>query len=677
MPFTGTKLGLTGLTGLPSRGRDVPRIAAHSLITGGRKHSINPGLSPPKLTHKLGSVLPFTALTKEKGIEQAENLEKIGQADTDTEEWCGTHSASASFALSPREYASTVKLWWPTAVSKEFLEYQAFTEVYSRIKQTAVPNYLEAKIPVPSELNIRQWRLLLRDFKDSQLVEFLEYGWPLDFTAQKPPIPTFKNHETNSEYFEHIRSFLRTELEHGAMLGPFPTRPFHPWMQISPLLTRPKKDSEKRRIVVNLSFPPGASVNDGITKGWYQGQRFDFTLPSITDLLRLVIQAGKGAFLWSVDLERAYRQLRVCPLSVPLLGLYFESSYFLDLAPPFGCRMSAMACARTTGAVAWLLQQQGYKVLVFLDDFIGLADKKNKAEEGYHAIKNLTNRVGLKLSVHKCVAPTTRITWLGYTVDTVTMTVTIPEQKVLEVIEECRSWVGRTSATRKELKSLFGKLNHLASCIPPAARFLSRILKAVRSTPPTGRHSLAVDIDKDLIWFIKCASSLNGIMLLPPPTLERWEIECDSSLTGGGAFSPEKFFKEEYSEEFVSNTQTIAHREALNLMHAFKYLAPQNPSRFIIVLNTDNQNTQAVLSSGTGRDSILTACARQLWLLAASLSCNVLIKYKPGSTLVLADALSRAHSSKALRDKAEKLCEQNKLKRIRITHSCDILDPEL
>ena len=68
------------------------------------------------------------------------------------------------------------------------------------------------------------------------------------------------------------------------------------------MLTRPKKQSVKRRVVVNLSFPAGRSVNDGITRGWYQGVPFRYILPTISDLLRLVIEAGKGAYIWSADL---------------------------------------------------------------------------------------------------------------------------------------------------------------------------------------------------------------------------------------------------------------------------------------------------------------------------------------------------------------------------------------
>ena len=99
-------------------------------------------------------------------------------------------------------------------------------------------------------------------------------------------------------------------------------------------MTRPKKNSTKNRIIVDLSFPLGKSVNSGIKKGFYLGKSFNFSLPSVSMLTDQLIQLGPQAWIWGADLARAYRQLRVCPLSAPLLGSSINNDIYIDIYHP-------------------------------------------------------------------------------------------------------------------------------------------------------------------------------------------------------------------------------------------------------------------------------------------------------------------------------------------------------
>ena len=587
-----------------------------------------------------------------------------------------TDVSPSIFALSPQEYAPTVAHMWPLTSQDCWEENISIKEVYDIVKTSNFPNYLHARVRVASGLRIDNWRQVLRDYPDIQLVDFLEFGWPLDFTAPLPPKPTFQNHERNTENLVHIEKYLEKEIKHKAIAGPFPSKPFTPWTQVSPLMTRPKKGTEERRVVVDLNFKQGSSVNAGIVRGWYQGHPYKFELPSILDLLKRVKQLGTGCFLWSTDLARAYRQLRVCPLAYPLLGMMYEGQYYIDLAPPFGARTSALACDRTTKAVQWVLGKNKKWARCYLDDFVGAEQTKDESRDTYEEVLKLTAYLGLDLSHSKCTPPTTCLTWLGYTVNTLEMTVTIPELKIEEIVELCNVWLKKTHASRSQLRSLFGKLKHVATCIPAASCFLNRVLDTLRQTPFEGQHVLDEEIKKDITWFIKSAKSLNGIFLIPPENTQQWTIECDSSLVGGGAFSQTKFYAEVYTEEFIKAKPHITNLEALNLVTAVTYLLPESPNKYVIVINTDNKTSQQVLSTGRGRDKTLTACARQLWLIAAEANTTLRIIHKPGSELVLADALSRINMKK-FEQLAEKECKKKGIRRIRLVHTWDILSKEL
>ena len=69
------------------------------------------------------------------------------------------------------------------------------------------------------------------------------------------------------------------------------------------------KDKTKRRVVLDLSFPPGRSVNDDIPKDTFLDVLSHLTLPRSADLVNLILSKGPGSFLYKKDLKRAYRQM--------------------------------------------------------------------------------------------------------------------------------------------------------------------------------------------------------------------------------------------------------------------------------------------------------------------------------------------------------------------------------
>ena len=261
--------------------------------------------------------------------------------------------------------------------------------MYTLVRASAVPNYLKVRLPVPSQLKITNWRTALKLYGDQSLTDFLAFGWPIDYTKDTPPVPTLVNHAKSNEDQQHIQDFVEKELELGALLGPFNSLPFKPWTQISPLMVKPKKDTDSKRIVIDLSFPLKKGVNAGIKKGCFQGTKIDFSLPSVSHIAEKMIELGKGAYMWTIDLARAYRQLRICPLALPLLGLQSKNSYYIDICPSFGCRSSAYACARTTAAIVWLLKQQGIITFCYLDDFVGIATTLGQATKDYNTALSL------------------------------------------------------------------------------------------------------------------------------------------------------------------------------------------------------------------------------------------------------------------------------------------------
>ena len=541
--------------------------------------------------------------------------------------------------LSPADYAPYIRALWPDPHDEAIQLTPFYMSLYTAVKNTAVPNYLGAMIPIPSQMNCDAWRDALVGYWDAEVATFLRYGWPGSYTAPTPPTPSPRNHPSALAFASHVDDFLQKEVALGAMLGPFVSPPFEGWFQTSPLMTVAKKGSDKRRIIVDLSFPIGNSVNDGVLKNHFQGNPCSFKLPTVTDLADIIAGLGPGSFLWKADLERAYRQLRCDPLDYPLMGVKHCGQFFTDICPSFGCRGSATAQQRVSTAVCHLMSKSNHHLLAYIDDFCGAHATHYEALKAFNDFHELCDTLGLKLAPEKSAPPSTSMEWLGFSFDTVSMEITLPRDKLSELISLADHWKVRERCSRRDLQKLAGTLNHVAQCVPPARRFMSRILALLRSAPPRGTIPVNEDLRKDVAWFPAYAAECNGKRLIKAD-LPLMELQCDACPTGAGGFSPTHYYSLTFSPE-VAEAHHISRLEAANAVLAIKTLVPPHIRNVEVVVVTVNSATMYTLTTGKTRDPVLAACSRELWLLAALQELVITVRHAPGHTLVLADALSR------------------------------------
>ena len=164
---------------------------------------------------------------------------------------------------------------------------------HAMVKQYQKPNFLGARLKVDSQLNLGAWKLHLSDYWDKQLIDLLYFGFPLDFNRTFPLKWEGSNHSSAINFPRDIEAYLSQELAHNAIVGPFTEHPC-PGGHISPFLTREKPNSDNRRVIVDLSWPLGYSVNGGIDKNSYLGTDFSLHLPTIDHITDQLKKLGKG-----------------------------------------------------------------------------------------------------------------------------------------------------------------------------------------------------------------------------------------------------------------------------------------------------------------------------------------------------------------------------------------------
>ena len=171
-----------------------------------------------------------------------------------------------------------------------------------------------ARLKVDSQLNLDEWKKELVGYWDSQPIDLLYFGFPLDFNRGSPL-------QSAAEYPGDIEAYLTEELQFKAIVGPFDHHPC-PGGHISPFLTREKPNSDNHRVIVDLSWPLDQSVNAGIDKTSYLGSDFLITLLTIYHITDQLNLSEKVCHSYKIDISRAYRHIKVDPLDYDLPGFF-------------------------------------------------------------------------------------------------------------------------------------------------------------------------------------------------------------------------------------------------------------------------------------------------------------------------------------------------------------------
>ena len=139
---------------------------------------------------------------------------------------------------------------------------------------------------------------------------------------------------------------------------------------------------------------------------------------------------------------------------------------------------------------------------------------------------------------------------LGVSVDTVQMTISITVERMEEISNLLTEWKSKQFCTRKELRSIIGKLSFVSKCVRQSRVFLSRLLELLRSInwKPYTRIEISEDFRKDLRWWELFMERFNGVAFIPSSIWTEPDVSMatDSCLSGCGGISSNEYFHAEF-----------------------------------------------------------------------------------------------------------------------------------
>ena len=535
------------------------------------------------------------------------------------------------------------------------------------VQEGGYPNRWGARVQVESRWNLEHFERLLEGYEDKEVVEWLRYGWPAGRLPTLPqPSWSATNHKGATDFPEQLDNYINKEKSYNAVMGPFNKIPFSNNTGISPLSTRPKKMSTERRVILDLSFPIGDAVNDGIPKDTYLGFMAKLTFPKTDDFAVRIFQLGKGSLMFKIDLSRYFRQIPLDPADYSLIGYVINGEIYFDKVLPMGLRSAPYIAQRITNAIAYIHRQLQFFLLNYVDDFVG-AELKDKIWQTYSALTQTLVELGVETSKDKIVPPTTRLEFLGITFDSNKLTMEISDEKMMEIRQELHTWLHRSKARRREVESLIGKLQFMAKCVRAGRIFLSRLIQWIRIMNRSSSYGIPLEARKDIAWWARFAQEYNGVSLLwlaKEPVTDT-VVQTDACLTGYGGICGTQYFR----GRFPHNVQhkNIAILEIWAVMVGLKIWAKQLQGKYFWI-HVDNEAVATVLNTRASREPELQNTLSEIALIAAKNQFVIKARHIMGVDNRVPDWLSRWRETQAKRE-FRKFFQDKSLTRIYVDSS--------
>ena len=155
----------------------------------------------------------------------------------------------------------------------------------------------------------------------------------------------------------------------------------------------------------------------------------------------------------------------------------WKQQLYIDTCLPFGLRSAPKLFNVLADLLLWILEQQGVSpIMHYLDNFLTLAPPDSMTcQRNLDIIKSVCLHLGVPLAFEKVKGPSTSLTFLGIVLDTVRMEARLPTDKLCRIRHQVKAWLTRKKATKRQILSLVGLLQHATKVVCPGCNFLSRM----------------------------------------------------------------------------------------------------------------------------------------------------------------------------------------------------------
>jgi hypothetical protein len=409
-----------------------------------------------------------------------------------------------------------------------------------------------------------------------------------------------KPHEINLS--EEERSAVRREIDSMLSKGVISKTSHSEDQFLSNVFVRPKPDGNYR-FILNLK-----QLNKIV-------QYRHFKMESLKDVKDLI---QPGDYLLKIDLKDAFWSVPVNRKSRKLMRFEWEGVLYEFRSLAFGLGPAPWVFTKLMKVPVSVLRRLGFLLIIYLDDMLIVAKSRAMALQARDSVIYLMQNLGFTVNWEKsALDPAHTVEFLGMDINSLEMTITLPEKKVRSITSLCRKTLVEAQPTLRDMSKVIGKLYATSPAVmqaPLQLRFLQHDLIEAQRRGLTYSDTLILSQNArtELNWWIFNLNLQKGnpmkmqepdmVLFSDAAQTKGWGAAMEGGPSTGGPWSVEE------KETLHINTLELMAVE-LAIKSFVKYRPVSNLHIWI-----DNQValTYLVKMGGT-RSPHLTKIAKRIW----------------------------------------------------------------
>ena len=396
---------------------------------------------------------------------------------------------------------------------------------------------------------------------------------------------------------------------------------------LSTVFLRPKKDGT-HRLILNLK-----NLNKFVTYHHFKME----SLKQVVNMIR------PNCFMAAVDLRDAYYSVPIHQDHQKYLKFDWQGQLY-----QFTCLPNGLACAprlftKLLKPAYSTLRKQGFQSVGYIDDSYLQGTTKLECENNVKTTTTLFDNLGLCIHPEKSILePSHVLEFLGFILNSVTMTVTLSHAKAANIKQECKNLLTEKQPTIRKVAVVIGKL--VASC--PGVHVGPLFYRQIENEKTTflkihygnfdAKMVLSPTARSDLQWWVDNIETVSKPISQGNPSCS---LHTDASLQGWGAV-----FHDQSSGGRWTPDKATQHINCLELKAAYLGLQSfcKNLSHVHVRIFIDNTTAVTYINNMGGTHSLeCNQLARTIWLWCLERHIWISAAHLPGKCNSAADKASR------------------------------------